>query len=129
MSQHIILKTEFIAPEIKRFIVKAPLNAQKREPGQFVIIRTSETGERIPLTIVDSDNDRGTITLIVQGVGKSTLEMNRLEVGDVIRDLVGPLGNPSEIKYYGHVVVIGGGVGTAVSFPLAKALKEAGSTQ
>jgi len=127
MPQHTISKTAFIAPEIKRFTLKAPAIARKHKPGQFVIVRISETGERIPLTIMESDVDNGTITLIVQGVGKSTREINQLEAGDVIRDLVGPLGNPSEIKYFGHVVVIGGGVGTAVSFPQAKALKEAGN--
>lgn len=127
MSEHNILTTEFIAPEIKRFVIQAPVIAKKRLPGQFVIIRTSEAGERIPLTIVDSDDIAGTITLIVQGIGKSTQALNLLEAGDSIRDLVGPLGNPSEIDYFGHVVVIGGGVGTAVSFPQAKALKAAGN--
>ncbi len=127
MSENIILQTGFIAPEVKKFIVHAPVIAKKRKPGQFVIIRISEEGERIPLTIVDSDKQAGTITLIVQGVGKSTNEINQLEAGDTIRDLVGPLGNPSEIDCYGHVVVVGGGVGTAVSFPQAKALKEAGN--
>ena len=127
MSQHTILDAHFIAPDIKRFIVHAPVIAKKRKPGQFVIIRISEQGERIPLTIVDSDAEEGTITLIVQGIGKSTREINQLEAGDVIQDMVGPLGNPSEVDYFGHVVVIGGGVGTAVSFPQAKALKEAGN--
>jgi len=127
MPQNNILHAEFIAPDIKRFVIKAPLIARKWEPGQFIIVRISETGERIPLTVVDTDFDAGSITLIVQGVGKSTREMNQLEAGESIRDLVGPLGNASEIKHFGHVVVIGGGVGTAVSFPQAKALKEAGN--
>jgi len=127
MPQNLILDAQFIAPEIKKFTVKAPLIARKRKPGQFVIIRVSDTGERIPLTIVDSDIESESITLIVQGVGKTTRELNQLEAGDMIHDLVGPLGNPSEIKQFGHVVVIGGGVGTAVSFPEAKALKEAGN--
>jgi glutamate synthase (NADPH/NADH) small chain len=127
MSQNTILNAAFIAPNIKRFTIKAPVIALKQAPGQFVIVRISETGERIPLTIVDSDHQTGTITLIVQGVGKSTREMNQLEAGDSIRDLVGPLGNASKIKHFGHAVVIGGGVGTAVSFPQAKALKEAGN--
>jgi len=122
-----IIDAAFIAPEIKKFTIEAPQIAKKRHPGQFVIIRISDAGERIPLTIVDSDVDSGTITLIVQGVGKSTREINQLEAGDFIHDLVGPLGNPSEIDYFGHVVVIGGGVGTAVSFPQAKALKLAGN--
>ena len=127
MSEHSILDAQFIAPEIKQFIINAPVIAKKRKPGQFVIIRISDTGERIPLTIVDSDNSAGTITLIVQGIGKSTREINQLESGDLILDMVGPLGNPSEVDNFGHVVVIGGGVGTAVSFPQAKALKDAGN--
>jgi glutamate synthase (NADPH/NADH) small chain len=127
MTHNTVLEAKFIAPDIKQFIIQAPVIAKKRKPGQFVIIRISERGERIPLTIVDSDNENGTITLIVQSVGKSTRELNQLEAGDAIRDLVGPLGNPSEIGHYGHVVVIGGGVGTAVSFPQAKALKQAGN--
>lgn len=127
MSAHHILESTFIAPDIKRFVIQAPVIALKRQPGQFVIVRTSETGERIPLTIVDSDADAGTLTLIVQGIGKSTRALNELEAGDEIRDVVGPLGNASEIADFGHVVVIGGGVGTAVSFPQAKALKAAGN--
>ena len=127
MSDNRILDTGFIAPDIKRFLIHAPVIARKRLPGQFVIIRISETGERIPLTIVDSDPKAGTITLIVQGIGKSTRELNQLDIGDNILDLVGPLGNASEIENFGHVVVIGGGVGTAVSFPQAKAFKEAGN--
>ncbi len=127
MPQSTILNAEFIAPDIKRFIIEAPVISRKQKPGQFVIIHISETSERIPLTIVDSDIEAGSITLIVQGVGKSTRELNQLERGDSIRDLVGPLGNASEIKNFGRAVVIGGGVGTAVSFPQTKALKEAGN--
>lgn len=127
MSQNTIIEAKFIAPDIKWFKVFAPVIARKRKPGQFVIIRVSDQGERIPLTIVDSDNEAGTITLIVQGIGKSTQALNQLEAGDSIKDLVGPLGRPSEIEYFGHVVVIGGGVGTAVSYPQAKALKDAGN--
>ncbi len=127
MSEKTILEAHFIAPDIKQFVIHAPVIAKKRQPGQFVIIRISEAGERIPLTIVDSDQVAGTITLIVQGIGKSTKQVNQHEAGDTIRDLVGPLGNPSEIEHFGHVVVIGGGVGTAVSFPQAKALKDAGN--
>ena len=123
MPANKIIDAAFIAPEIKKFTIEAPQIAKKRHPGQFVIIRISDAGERIPLTIVDSDVDSGSITLIVQSVGKSTREINQLEAGDFIHDLVGPLGNPSEIEHFGHVVVIGGGVGTAVSFPQAKTLK------
>lgn len=127
MTENKILDAKFIASQIKQFTILAPVIARKRKPGQFVIIRISDRGERIPLTIVDSDEEQGTITLIVQGIGKSTWELNQLETGDTIRDLVGPLGNPSEIDNFGRVVVIGGGVGTAVSFPQAKALKAAGN--
>jgi glutamate synthase (NADPH/NADH) small chain len=127
MSEHVIIDAKFIAQDIKKFIIHAPVIAKKRKPGQFIIIRISDRGERIPLTIVDSDPEAGTITLIVQGVGKSTREINQLEREEIIPDLVGPLGNPSEIKYFGHAVVIGGGLGTAVSFPQAKALKEVGN--
>ena len=127
MPSNTIINANFIAPDIKKFVISAPVIAQKRQAGQFVVIQTSETGERIPMTIVDSDADAGTITLIVQGVGKSTLEMNRLEAGDVVHHIVGPLGRPSRIERFGHVVVIGGGVGTAVSFPQAKALKAVGN--
>jgi glutamate synthase (NADPH/NADH) small chain len=127
MASHPIHDAQFIAHDIKKFIIHAPVIAEKRHPGQFVIIRLSEEGERVPLTIVDSDPEKGTITLIVQGVGKSTRELNQLEPGDLIRDLVGPLGNASEIERFGHVVVIGGGLGTAVSYPQAKALKKAGN--
>ncbi len=127
MSSHKIVDAEFIAQDVKKFIIEAPVIAKKRHPGQFVIIRLSESGERVPLTIVDSDSQAGTITLIVQGIGKSTKALNQLEAGDEIQDLVGPLGNASEVENFGHVVVIGGGVGTAVSYPQAKALKEAGN--
>ena len=127
MPQNKILETKFIAPNIKLFKVFAPVIARKRKPGQFVIVRISESGERIPLTIVDSETETGTITLIVQGIGKSTQALNQLEVGDLIKDLVGPLGRPSEVEFFGNVVVIGGGVGTAVSFPQAKALNDAGN--
>lgn len=125
MSQ--IISASFISPNIKRFEILSPKIAQKRKPGQFVIIRIDESGERIPLTIADSNLDKGTITLIVQGVGKTTLELNRLEAGDEILDVVGPLGKPSEIENFGTAVSIGGGVGTAIAFPTAKALKHAGN--
>ena len=122
-----ILKAEFIAPNVKRFLIEAPKIAPKRKAGQFVIIRINDHGERIPLTIADSDSKRGTITIIVQGVGKTTIELNRLEEGDKIQDVVGPLGKPSHIEYFGTAVNIGGGVGTAIAYPTAVALKKAGN--
>ena len=122
-----IVTAEFLAPDIKRFVIEAPRVARKRQAGQFVIVRVHARGERIPLTIADGDPERGTITLIVQGIGKTTKLMNLLEAGDTILDLVGPLGKPSEIKAYGTVVIIGGGVGAAIAYPTAKAMHEAGN--
>jgi ferredoxin--NADP+ reductase len=122
-----IVSAEFLAPDVKKFQIEAPLIARKRKPGQFIVLRLNDTGERIPLTIVDSNPEQGTITLIIQGVGKSTRQLNAMQAGDMIQDLVGPLGKASDIKFYGTVVVVGGGVGAAVAFPTAKALKEAGN--
>lgn len=122
-----IVEAEFLAPDIKRFVIEAPRVARKRQAGQFVILRVYAHGERIPLTIADGDPERGTITLIVQGIGKTTKLMNLLGPGDALLDLVGPLGKPSEIKDYGTVVVIGGGVGAAIAYPTAKAMREAGN--
>src|SRR6516225_1953299 len=122
-----IVESDFLAPDIKRFVIEAPRIARKRQAGQFVIVRVYGHGERIPLTIADGDPGRGTITLIVQGVGKTSRLMNRLGPGDALLDLVGPLGRPSEIRLYGKVVVIGGGVGAAIAYPTAKAMYEVGN--
>src|SRR5436305_7757988 len=122
-----ILEAEFLAPDIKRFVIEAPRIARKRQAGQFVIVRVYARGERIPLTIADGDAARGTITLTVQGVGKTTKLMNRLGAGDALLDVVGPLGRPSEVKPYGTVVVIGGGVGAAIAYPTARAMRAAGN--
>jgi ferredoxin/flavodoxin---NADP+ reductase len=120
-----ILHAEFIAPGIKRFFIAAPRIARKQKPGQFVILRIHEEGERIPLTIESSDAERGTISIVVQSLGKTTQLLNSLNAGDHILDVVGPLGKPSEIAHFGTVVVIGGGVGTAMAYPTAAALKRA----
>ena len=122
-----IVEARYIAPNVKLFKVEAPKIAQKRKAGQFVMLRVNEHGERIPLTIADSDAEAGTITLIAQGIGKTTKILNLLEAGDAIHDLVGPLGKPSHIENFGTAVVIGGGVGTAIAYPIAKALKEKGN--
>lgn len=122
-----IVEAAFLAPDVKRFRVEAPRVARRRRAGQFVIIRLHEHGERIPLTIADADPVSGTVTLIVQGIGKTTKLMNRLEAGDALLDLVGPLGQPSEVERFGTVAVIGGGVGTAIAWPTAVAFKEAGN--
>ncbi|HSW54572.1 MAG TPA: sulfide/dihydroorotate dehydrogenase-like FAD/NAD-binding protein [Ignavibacteriaceae bacterium] len=124
---HKILSATFIAPNIKRFTIEAQKIALKRKAGQFVIIRISDVGERIPLTIADSDSEKGTIDIIVQGIGKSTKELNELKSGDYLTDVVGPLGKPSHIENFGTAVSIGGGVGTAIAYPTAVALKQAGN--
>ena len=122
----IILK-EYLNPEVIRIDVEAPLIAAKRKAGQFVVLRVLETSERLPLTIVDSDPEAGTITLIYQVVGRSTVELAGLTVGEAIRDVLGPLGRPTEIKKVGTVVAVGGGVGIALLYPIAKAMGEAGN--
>ncbi len=122
-----IVEARFLAQDIKLFRIQAPPIARKRKAGQFVIIRVTETGERIPLTIADSDPEQGTVTIIVQGIGKTTKELNRKEAGDTIADIVGPLGKASHIENFGTAVSIGGGVGTAIAYPTAVALKQAGN--
>src|SRR5208283_1217849 len=122
-----IQQAGFIAPQIKRFVIEAPRIARKHRAGQFVILRLHERGERIPLTIESSDAERGTISIVVQSVGKTTKQLNALETGDGILDVVGPLGKPSAIKNFGTVVVVGGGVGTALAYPTTVALKRAGN--
>ncbi|HEY6625336.1 MAG TPA: sulfide/dihydroorotate dehydrogenase-like FAD/NAD-binding protein [Ignavibacteriaceae bacterium] len=126
-TMHKIFSATFIAPNIKRFTIEEPKIALKRKAGQFVIIRISDVGERIPLTIADSDSEKGTIDIIVQGIGKSTKELNNLQTGDYIADVVGPLGKASHIENFGTAVSIGGGVGTAIAYPTAVALKQAGN--
>ncbi|HED31564.1 MAG TPA: sulfide/dihydroorotate dehydrogenase-like FAD/NAD-binding protein [Prosthecochloris aestuarii] len=122
-----IVSADFLAENIKKFEIEAPRIAKKRKAGQFVMLRATDNGERIPLTIADSDPEKGTITIIAQGAGKTTRELNRLEAGDTISDIVGPLGTPSHIENFGTAVSIGGGVGTAIAYPTAVALKEAGN--
>lgn len=122
-----ILEARLLAPDIKLFRIRAARIARKQHAGQFVVVRVHDRGERIPLTIADSDPVAGTITLVVQGVGKTTRLMNSLQAGDGLLDVVGPLGKPSELGPYGTVVIVGGGVGAAIAFPIAKALKERGN--
>jgi ferredoxin--NADP+ reductase len=122
-----IIHAQFLAPDIKRFVIEAPRIARKQKAGQFVILRIYEEGERIPVTIENSDPERGTINIVVQAAGKTTHLLNTLNKGDSILDVVGPLGKPSEIKNYGTVVVVGGGVGTAMAYPTALALKRTGN--
>ncbi len=123
---HRILSREVLAPDVVRFWVDAPHVARKRRPGQFVIIRLAEGGERVPLTIAEADAARGAIALVVQGVGKTTRELNALEPGDAIRDVAGPLGRPTVIVPGQRVCCIGGGIGAAVVLPIARGVREAG---
>lgn len=123
-----ILEKEVLSDVTKLMVVEAPHVARKAKAGQFVIVRIDEEGERIPLTIADYDRGAGTITLIFQEVGKSTMHLGTLEPGDALATFVGPLGHPTEIERYGTVVCVGGGVGIAPIFPIARALKEAGNT-
>lgn len=121
-----IIEKKELAHLVWQFKIKAPRIAKKRKAGQFVLLRMNEQGERIPLTIVDSDNDGGWIMVIVQEVGKSTALLGGMKEGSSILDVVGPLGMPTHIENYGTAVCIGGGIGTAVTYPIGAALKEAG---
>jgi ferredoxin--NADP+ reductase len=122
-----ILRKQVLSPSIKLMEIKAPRVANKAKPGQFVIVRMNETGERIPLTIADFSQVDGSITVIFQEVGKSTIQMGQMETGDSFENVVGPLGHATEIENFGKVVVVGGGVGIAPIFPIARGLKLAGN--
>ncbi|AIF49840.1 MULTISPECIES: sulfide/dihydroorotate dehydrogenase-like FAD/NAD-binding protein [unclassified Pelosinus] len=122
----IIVKQQ-IAPSVQLYEVEAPLIAKKAKPGQFVILRINEDGERIPLTIADFNREKGTITLIFQEVGASTVELGLLNEGDFLLDLVGPLGKATHIEKIGTVVCVGGGIGIAPVYPIARGMKEAGN--
>jgi ferredoxin--NADP+ reductase len=115
-----------LSPNVTRLVIDAPRIAQIRQAGQFVIVRAAEGAERIPLTIADADPEQGTITLIIQAIGKSTEDLVALEVGDTIRDVLGPLGRATELIESGRAVCVGGGVGTAVVLPIAQQLGRAG---
>jgi ferredoxin--NADP+ reductase len=122
-----IVEARPLARGIKLFTVKAPRIARKQKPGQFVIVRLDESGERIPLTIAGADSEAGTVTIVVQAIGKTTMLLCMLEAGDSILDVVGPLGKPSEIENFGTAVVVSGSVGTATAYPTARELKRAGN--
>jgi len=122
-----IIEKQDLSENVVRMVLAAPEIARKRRAGQFIILKIDEPGERIPLTIVDSDVEAGTITIIFQVVGKTTAALAAMKAGDEISDVQGPLGNPTEIENFGHVVCIGGGVGVGVVYPLAAALKKAGN--
>jgi ferredoxin--NADP+ reductase len=125
-TMHQILTRQQLSPNVTRLDVHAPRLAQIRQPGQFVIVRLGDHSERIPLTIADADPGRGSITLVIQAVGKSTRELVALQPGDRIRNIVGPLGHPTELISQGHALCIGGGVGTAVVHPIAQGLHARG---
>ena len=124
---YLILKKEPLNPTVTRMVIDAPHIARKAEPGQFIILRVHEDGERIPLTIADFDREQGTVTIIFQIVGATTELLNHLEAGDSLHDFVGPLGRPSEVEGLKKVAVVGGGVGCAIAYPIAKKLHQLGA--
>lgn len=121
-----IAEKTVLNPTVTKMVVEAPLIAKKAEPGQFIIFRVSEDGERVPLTIADYDREKGTVTIIFQVAGASTMELNALKEGDFICDFAGPLGTPSKTQNLKKVCVVGGGVGCAIAYPVAKKLHENG---
>jgi len=121
-----IIEKAVLNPTVTKMVVEAPLIAKKAEPGQFIIFRVSEDGERVPLTIADYDREKGTVTIIFQVAGASTMELNALNEGDYICDFAGPLGTPSKTQNLKKVCVVGGGVGCAIAYPVAKKLHENG---
>jgi len=121
------LKKEKIGANINKFVIEAPLVPRNYQPGQFVVLKVDDTGERIPITIAEADKNTGTITVFVQEVGKTTYKFGELEAGDSISAVVGPLGHPAKVDKVGTVITIGGGVGTAIVYPETKAFKEAGN--
>ena len=121
-----ILDKQDLTSVTKQLEVRVPAVARKARPGQFVVVRADERGERIPLTIADADRERGTLTLVVQEVGKTTMQINAMQVGDRLASVTGPLGKPAEIRRYGTVLCIAGGFAVAPTYPVARALKEAG---
>ena len=123
-----ILRKEEWSPNVYAMDIEAPRMAKKAQAGQFIVLRVNEEGERIPLTIADFDRETGRILIVFQAIGASTMELAALEAGDSILDFVGPLGRPSEIaKLDGTMVVVGGGIGVAPTYPIARAMKEAGN--
>ncbi len=122
-----ILSAEELSAGVKSFIVEAPMVARKCQAGQFIILRIDEVGERIPLTIADYDREKGTIQLIFQEVGDTTRQLGTLKAGEALLDVAGPLGKATEIENYGTVVCIGGGIGVAPVYPIARAYKKAGN--
>ena len=127
MEKNLIVNKKSLSDVVCQFEIYEPLIAKSARAGQFIILRYGELGERVPVTLVDWDEQKGTITAIIQSIGKSTAMFNSLSAGDKFSSLAGPLGTPVEIKNYGTVAVVGGGVGIAEVYPIAKALKAAGN--
>jgi ferredoxin--NADP+ reductase len=121
-----IVQKKVLSPSITLMVIEAPYVARKAEPGQFIILRVNENGERIPLTIADYDREKGTVTIIFQEVGKTTKLLGRMEQGESIADFVGPLGLPSHFEGVKRVAVVGGGLGSAIAYPQAKKLYGSG---
>ena len=122
-----IVEKQPLNPTVTKMVIEAPLVARKARAGQFIILRASEDGERIPLTIAGYDREAGTVDIIFQIVGGTTMELNALNEGDYLPDFVGPLGRPSEVEGFKKVAVVGGGVGCAIALPVAQALHENGA--
>ncbi|MDH5662820.1 MAG: sulfide/dihydroorotate dehydrogenase-like FAD/NAD-binding protein [Elusimicrobiota bacterium] len=122
-----ILDKQNLGPSIKEFLISSPEIARKAQPGQFVVVRIDEKGERIPLTIADYERDKGTITIVIQEAGKSTCQLGRLNSGDTLSDVIGPLGRPTHMEKAGTVVCVGGGVGIPPVYPVARGFKEIGN--
>ena len=123
-----IVKKERLNPTVTRMVIEAPFVARKAEPGQFIIFRTHEDSERVPLTIADTDREAGTVTIIYQIVGGSTMELDAMQEGEAICDFVGPLGVATHTEGLRKVAVVGGGVGCAIAYPVTKKLHEQGAT-
>ncbi len=126
-SMYKIVRKETLNPSVTLMEIEAPMIAKKAQPGQFIILRVHENGERIPLTVADYDREKGTVTIIFQIVGKTTQRLNELEEGECLQDFVGPLGVASHLAGYQKVAVIGGGLGTAIAYPQAKELHRLGA--
>lgn len=127
MKMFKILEKYYLGPKIQLALMEAPMIARKAQAGQFIIIRITDEGERVPLTIADYDREKGTITMVFQEMGKTTHQLGRLKAGEYLMDMLGPQGNPTEVENFGHTVVIGGGVGIAPVYPLARKLKKHGN--
>ena len=122
-----IMRKEALRPKVTLYEIEAPLVARKAQPGQFIILRVDENGERIPITIHDYDREKGTVTIIVQTAGATTEKLKRLNEGDSIQDFVGPLGKATETEGKKKVCIVGGGVGCAIAYPVLKKFHESGA--